>query len=209
MSGDQLFLILLSVVGWAIAIGVIWYLLRRWRTTELTTLVDRAFLQSANQVAAQNQALLSSEQERIQTDLDRQRQRIEQLVGRVETQLTERQKELHTAEQARVAAFATLKQQLEEQRDTIKDLHTSTSKLTQLLDNNQARGHWGERIIEDLLHTNGLVEGVHFVRQHELMKGLRPDIMLLLPDQRSIAIDVKFPLSELAKFAQAAGSHAG
>jgi len=207
MSGDQLFLIVLFIVGWASAIGVIWYFLRQWRTTELTTLVDRAFLQSANQVAAQNQALLSSEQERIQTDLDRQRQRIEQLVGRVETQLTERQKELHTAEQARVAAFATLKQQLEEQRDTIKDLHTSTSKLTQLLDNNQARGHWGERIIEDLLHTNGLVEGVHFVRQQELMKGLRPDIMLLLPDQRSIAIDVKFPLSELAKFAQATGSH--
>ena len=202
---NQTMLIVVMVLGWVTAIGVIWLILRRWRTTELDKMVNQAFLQSANQVAAQNQTLLSSEQERIQTDLDRQRQRIEQLVGRVETQLTERQKEQQKIELERVAAFATLRQQLEEQRSTIKDLSTSTTKLTQLLDNNQARGQWGERIIEDLLHTNGLVEGVHYVRQQVLLKGLRPDITLLLPDERSIAIDVKFPLSELAKFAQAVG----
>ncbi len=207
MVVNQSLFFLLFIFCWLVAIGIIWFILRQWRSTELTKLVNQAFLQSANQVAAQNQTLLSSEQERIQADLDRQRQRIEQLVGRVETQLTERQKELHKVEQERVAAFATLRQQLEEQRSTINDLHTSTAKLTQLLDNNQARGQWGERIIEDLLHTNGLVEGVHYVRQQVLMKGLRPDILLLLPDQRSIAIDVKFPLSELAKYAQAVGKH--
>ena len=207
MTSDQSLVIIVFILGWLSLVGVIWFILRQWRTTELSKLVNQAFLQSANQVAAQNQSLLSSEQERIQTDLDRQRQRIEQLVGRVETQLTERQKEQQKIEQERVAAFATLRQQLEEQRTTIKDLHTSTSKLTQLLDNNQARGQWGERIIEDLLLTNGLVEGVHFVRQQDLMAGLRPDITLLLPDQRKIAIDVKFPLSELAKFAQTVGTH--
>lgn len=207
MFGEQSLLLVLFVLGWLTTIGVIWLILRRWRSTELGQLVNQAFLQSANQVAAQNQSLLSSEQARIQTDLDRQRQGIEQLVGRVEAQLTARQQELHKVEQERVAAFASLRQQLEEQRETIKDLHTSTSKLTQLLDNNQARGQWGERIIEDLLHANGLVEGVHYLRQHDLLKGLRPDITLLLPDQRSIAIDVKFPLSELAKFAQAVGKH--
>lgn len=207
MLGPQLPLIILFVLGWLSAIGVIWWILRQWKSTQLRQLVDQAFVQSANQVAAQNQTLLSSEQERIQKDLDRQRQHIEQLVGRVETQLAQRQKELQRVEQERVAAFATLQQQLQEQRDTIKDLNTSTSKLSQLLDNNQARGQWGERIIEDLLQTNGLVDGVHYLRQHTLLKGLRPDITLLLPDDRRIAIDVKFPLSELAKFAQATGAH--
>lgn len=206
MSSEPLPLLLLFIIGWVTTLGVIWLILRRWRTKELSKLVDQAFLQSANQVAAQNQTLLASEQERIQTDLDRQRQRIELLVNRVEAQLSDRQKEEQKIEQERVAAFATLKQQLEEQRNTIKDLNTSTSKLTQLLDNNQARGQWGERIIEDLLQTNGLVEGVHYVRQLPLLPNLRPDITLLLPDDRRIAIDVKFPLSELAKYAQAVGA---
>lgn len=200
-------LIFIIVAGWFLTIGVIWFILRQWKRTELKQMVDQAFVQSANQVAAQNQSLLSSEQERIQKDLDRQRQHIEQLVGRVESQLTARQKEAQQQERERVAAFATLQQQLTEQRDTIKDLSTSTTKLGQLLDNNQARGQWGERIIEDLLHTNGLVEGVHYLRQHLLMKGLKPDITLLLPDDRRIAIDVKFPLSELAKFSQAPAGH--
>lgn len=200
-------LILIIVAGWFLTIGVIWFILRQWKRTELKQMVDQAFVQSASQVAAQNQSLLSSEQERIQKDLDRQRQHIEQLVGRVETQLTARQKEAQQQERERVAAFATLQQQLTEQRDTIKDLSTSTTKLGQLLDNNQARGQWGERIIEDLLHTNGLVEGVHYLRQHVLMKGLKPDITLLLPDDRRIAIDVKFPLAELAKFSQAPSGH--
>lgn len=206
MSLDPATFLLIFTLGWLTTIGVIWFILRRWRSTELSQLVNQAFLQSANQVAAQNQTLLQSEQERIQTDLDRQRQRIELLVSRVETQLTERQKEQQHIEKERVAAFATLKQQLEEQRGTIKDLTISTSKLTQLLDTNQARGQWGERIIEDLLQTNGLVEGVHYVRQKPLLANLRPDITLLLPDDRRIAIDVKFPLSELSKYAEAVGS---
>ena len=65
--------------------------------------------------------------------------------------------------------------------------------------NNQQR-QWGERIIEDLLSANGLKEGVHYARQLPLGDGtLRPDISLLLPNDRVVAVDVKFPYQEMQK----------
>lgn len=87
------------------------------------------------------------------------------------------------------------------------ELKTSTAQLASVLSNNQMRGEWGERIIEDLLRSNGLVEGVHYLRQHFLSGSttLKPDITLLLPDKRVVSVDAKFPYQEIQKMATAEG----
>lgn len=61
------------------------------------------------------------------------------------------------------------------------------------LANPVARGAWGERIIDDLLRHAGMIEGVNFVRQPTLASGKRPDVAVLLPGDRRLHIDVKFP----------------
>jgi len=72
------------------------------------------------------------------------------------------------------------------------------------LSNNQTRGAWGERIIEDLLEANGLVEGIHYERQHQMAGGSqRPDIILKLPNKRIVPVDVKFPYAEISKMVAA------
>ena len=94
--------------------------------------------------------------------------------------------------------------QIEEHRKLTKELETSTSQLSKVLSNNQTRGAWGERIIEDLLISQGLIEGVHYQRQTTLgTSNLKPDITLLLPNDRFVPVDVKFPYSEIQKMSTA------
>ncbi len=89
---------------------------------------------------------------------------------------------------------------VEEHRLLTKELKISTEALAKVLSNNQTRGAWGERIIEDLLQANGLQEGIHYLRQSKLGdSAMKPDITLLLPDHRNVPVDVKFPYQEIQK----------
>ena len=49
-----------------------------------------------------------------------------------------------------------LKGQMEESNKGITQLSDTTSKLRQILSSSQARGQWGERMVEDILHFIGL-----------------------------------------------------
>ena len=58
-----------------------------------------------------------------------------------------------------------LKSQMEESRKSVGDLSDTTSKLRQILSSSQARGQWGERMVEDILNFIGLSEGINFTQQ--------------------------------------------
>lgn len=166
----------------------------------IESLVEQAFGKSAALVAEQSRDILRGEKEVITTTLTHQHSSIQKLVDAIRTDLDKRQSEIRLLEQDRVKKFSELATSLESHRKLADDLAISTKKLTDVLANNQARGEWGERIIEDLMQANGLMEGVHYLRQTQLgSSSLRPDITLLLPDKRFICVDVKFPFSEMQK----------
>lgn len=144
-----------------------------------------------------------SEKQVIQVDLENKQRSIEHLVETIQRDLRERQQELRSLEQDRVKKFAELTTQLDSHRQMTQQLQVSTQQLATVLSNNQTRGGWGERILEDLLRSNGLVEGVHYLKQLNQESGLRPDITLLLPNDRTVPIDVKFPYAEIQKMAMA------
>jgi DNA recombination protein RmuC len=111
---------------------------------------------------------------------------------------------LRLLEQDRTKKFSELTTQLENHRRLTDELRISTEQLGKVLSNNQQRGEWGERIIEDLLTSNGLIEGVHYLKQAKLAATtLRPDISLLLPNERTVPVDVKFPYAEIQKMSLA------
>ncbi|MBT7766786.1 MAG: DNA recombination protein RmuC [Bdellovibrionales bacterium] len=129
---------------------------------------------------------------------------IEKLIKQLQEDLSERQRETRMIDKDRNQKFDKLTTQIDEHRKLTKELETSTSQLAKVLSNNQTRGAWGERIIEDLLLSQGLIEGVHFQRQVSLgSSNLKPDITLLLPNNRVVPVDVKFPYSEIQKMATA------
>src|SRR5260370_39919536 len=66
----------------------------------------------------------------------------------------------------------------------------------------QLLGRWGELALERILETAGLQEGREYVTQGRGLKlksdegGIqRPDVIRLLPEQRSMIIDSKVPLT--------------
>jgi DNA recombination protein RmuC len=78
------------------------------------------------------------------------------------------------------------------------DLRTSTQKLNELLNNNQKRGQWGERVTEDILRSLGFIEGIGYKKQqtHSGDTGqTRPDYEFPLPGGLKVYMDVKFPFS--------------
>ena len=92
-----------------------------------------------------------------------------------------------------------LKGQVESSQKGIGDLADTTSKLSRVLSSSQARGQWGEKMVEDILNFMGLVEGINFEKQSQMDEG-RPDFTFMLPDKKCINMDVKFPLTHYEKF---------
>lgn len=171
---------------------------------EIEDVVNKVFGMSASKIATQSKQILQGEKEAIKVDLENKQRVIEKLVGELQKDLKDRQKEIRTLEQDRVKKFSEITTALSEHREMTKDLRTSTEQLAKVLSNNQTRGQWGERIIEDLMQANGLVEGVHYLLQSKLgSTTLKPDVTLLLPNKRVVAVDVKFPYQEIQKMSVA------
>ncbi len=92
-----------------------------------------------------------------------------------------------------------LKGQMENSHQGINRLTDTTSKLRQILSSSQARGQWGERMVEDILNFIGLIEGVNYKKQSQ--EGTdRPDYTFYLPQSKHVNMDVKFPLSHYENF---------
>ncbi len=92
-----------------------------------------------------------------------------------------------------------LKSQMEESRKQVGELSNTTTQLRQILSSSQARGQWGERMVEDILNFIGLSEGINYDKQTQSGKD-RPDFTFFLPDKKKINMDVKFPLNHYEKY---------
>ena len=92
-----------------------------------------------------------------------------------------------------------LKSQMEESRKQVGDLSDTTIQLRQILSSSQARGQWGERMVEDILNFIGLSEGVNYQKQTQSGKD-RPDFTFFLPDKKRLNMDVKFPMNHYEKY---------
>jgi DNA recombination protein RmuC len=85
----------------------------------------------------------------------------------------------------------------------VSELAKRTGDLSNVLSSSQARGQWGERMAEDLLRTAGLIEGINYEKQDTIAGGGRPDYTFLLPPDRVLYMDVKFPLDSFTRYVEA------
>ncbi len=203
---QELMIILVTLIA---GFGVLFVLLKKAVTPQanqrqLEDTVNKIFGMTTQKIAEQSREILQAEKAVIHNDLNNKQQAIEKLVDNLQRDLRERQQELRNLEQDRTKKFSELTAALDQHRQLSDELRISTQQLASVLSNNQARGGWGERIIEDLLQSNGLIEGVHYAKQTALhATTLRPDITLLLPNNRNVPVDVKFPYAEIQKMSVA------
>lgn len=90
--------------------------------------------------------------------------------------------------------------------ERIKELMMQTNKISSeannlanaLKGNHKKQGDWGEMILESILQQSGLVKDREYRVQHNLKtdnnENVRPDIIVDLPNQKSIVIDSKVSL---------------
>ncbi len=106
--------------------------------------------------------------------------------------------QLRQIEQARAAAQATLKEQIESVRKTGDDLKHETAMLVSALRKPQARGRWGELQLRKCLEHAGMTDRCDFTEQASVTTAdgiLRPDVVVRLVGGKSIVVDSKVTLA--------------
>lgn len=130
---------------------------------------------------------------------DHNKTQVEALLHPLRQQLTDFRERVDTVYKTESDDRSALKAQIEQLRLLNTRITDEAHALTTALKGqSQARGAWGELILERLLESAGLIKGQDYLTQETLTtddgRRLRPDIILRLPDQRHLVIDSKVSL---------------
>ena len=87
-------------------------------------------------------------------------------------------------------------------KSSITGVDQQTRNLISVLNNNQSRGQWAEFQVEDLLEINEYKEGLHYQTQKRMSSGTIPDFTFYLPENKTINMDSKFPLTNYMEIAK-------
>ena len=124
--------------------------------------------------------------------LDSRKQEVEHLLAPIKEELNKLQLHNSEMEKERVGAYEGLRRHIKELGEKTESLSTRTTALsTALTTSGQARGNWGEVKLRRLFEMAGLSEHVDYEEQVTLENGLRPDVVVTLPEDAVIPIDSK------------------
>lgn len=130
---------------------------------------------------------------------DHNKTQVEALLHPLRQQLVDFRQRVDTVYKTESDDRAALKAQIEQLRQLNTHITAEAHALTTALKGqSQARGAWGELILERLLDSAGLIKGENYLVQESLVtddgRRLRPDVILRLPDARHLVIDSKVSL---------------
>jgi DNA recombination protein RmuC len=122
---------------------------------------------------------------------------IESLVQPIREALAKTETQIQSIERDRIDAFATIKSQMEVLASGQSLLSRETRNLVTALRRPDVRGQWGEITLKRLVELSGMTAHVDFTEQlHQMTESgaVRPDMIVHMPEQRDIIVDVKTPL---------------
>ena len=149
---------------------------------------------------------LGIQQEKAKRELSEREKAVESLVKPIRDALEASQKQIAHLEKSRSEAYGGIKSQLEEMQLNQKSLTQETQNLVNALRRPEVRGRWGEITLRRLVELAGMVEHCDFTEQvHTESDGqiIRPDMVVRMPDQRQLVVDVKTPLDAYLSAAEA------
>lgn len=167
--------------------------------------LTRAFAELANQSLRSNsehflklaEQNLGTQQEKAKRELSEREKAVEALVKPIREALDASQRQIAELEKARSEAYGGIKSQLEAMQLGQKSLAQETQNLVKALRRPEVRGRWGEITLRRLVELAGMVEHCDFVEQVHTVGAdqvIRPDMIVRMPDQRELVVDVKTPL---------------
>lgn len=177
---------------------------------------DRAFLEARRQLSAAFENLsghalrqasrdflqlaeqnLRTQQVAADTDFKQRQQAIADLLKPIEQLMGNTRQQIAELENDRRQAQGALQQHLKSATQAQQALQQETKNLTNALRRPEVRGRWGEMTLRRLVELAGMVERCDFVEQASITadgQTLRPDMIIQLPDDREVIVDVKTPL---------------
>ena len=140
---------------------------------------------------------LGMQQEKAKRELNARESAIENLIKPIRDTLKQSQQQISELEKARSEAYGSIRGQLESMQQSQHSLTQETKNLVKALRRPEVRGRWGEITLRRLVELAGMVEHCDFREQVHVSDGdqtIRPDMVISMPDDRELVVDVKTPL---------------
>ena len=140
---------------------------------------------------------LETRQAKVESNFEKREKAVEELVKPIKDAIQASQQQISELEKARSEAYGGIKSQLESMQLNQKSLTQETQNLVKALRRPEVRGQWGEITLRRLVELAGMVEHCDFVEQVHTVgddQTIRPDMIVNMPDQRQLVVDVKTPL---------------
>ncbi|MGE0189866.1 MAG: DNA recombination protein RmuC [Steroidobacteraceae bacterium] len=151
---------------------------------------NELFLQLAREHLGQHQQVANAA-------LSEREKAIESMVAPIKEALNKTEQQIGRIEKERAETFGSLRASLESVTLGQQALHKETRNLVTALRRPEVRGQWGELTLKRLAELAGMVEHCDFneqVHTHTDNGALRPDMIVNMPDGRTLVVDVKTPL---------------
>ena len=160
-----------------------WFLLKnRGEVPEGTRdqIRDTVQASAAQAFQANNETFLNLAQERFSTTMEA-----------AKGELNQRHELFQTLVKPLTEDYKTLNPQIKQLIQQNTTLTAETGKLASALTNNQQVGNWGEVQLRRVVELAGMTEYCDFAEQKTIESGERPDMIVSLPEQRTIIVDSK------------------
>lgn len=143
--------------------------------------------------------------------LEAREKAIEALVKPIREALDKTTEQIATIEKERGSAYAALRQQMATTIEGQTALQRETRNLVSALRRPEVRGRWGEITLRRLVELAGMTQHCDFTEQMQVEGEdgmLRPDLVVHMPEERDLVVDVKTPLDAYLEAVEAPSDEA-
>lgn len=130
---------------------------------------------------------------------EQNKEKISEILNPLKEKISEFEKKVEQTNKESIDRLSSLREQLLSLKELNNQMSQEAKNLTEALKGQtKTQGNWGEFILESILEKSGLVKGREYVVQESLVtetgKRFQPDVIVNLPENKSIVIDSKVSL---------------
>lgn len=213
-------MVIALVIAAALGGAVGWLVAMSRASSTATSLTERAAAAEADAARAGDEllrtrslydgAMQSAREERVaREERERRESQVLRALAPVRETLASMQSTVSELERERLEQFGTVMEQLRRAHQSDEALRDATASLSSALRSTSARGVWGEAQLKRVVEAAGMLAHVDFDTQATVRRDddvIRPDMIVRLPNERTVMVDAKVPLSAFLDAAAVTGS---